>query len=128
MNNNKNAIHRAAQNSPTPTLPVGFQARLTARIKTERRREERQEKLSYIAMGVTAVALLIYAVTLAAQRIDFSWILSLFATQRWQNAKLWGVFAAVLCVMLSLDSYIRQRIYLRQIRKSLLDKNKQQRL
>lgn len=126
--NNRNAIHRAAQSRPAPSLPTGFQARLTARIEAERRREERQEKLSYIAMGVTAVALLIYAVTLAAQQIDFSWILSLFAPQRWQNAKLWGVFAAVLCVMLSLDSYIRQRIYLRQIRKSLLDKNKQQRL
>ena len=122
MNNNKNAIHRAAQNSPTPTLPAGFQARIKARIKAERRREERQEKLSYIAMGVTAFALLIYVVTLAAQRIDFSWISSLFAPQRWQNAKLWGVFTAVLCIMLSLDSYIRQRIYLRRIKNSLESK------
>ena len=119
MNNNKNAIHRAAQNSPTPTLPAGFQARIKARIKAERRREERQEKLSYIAMGVTAFALLIYAVTLAAQRIDFSWISSLFAPQRWQRAKLWGMFAALLCAMLSLDSYIRQRIYLHRLKKEL---------
>ena len=126
--NNRNAIHRAAQSRPAPSLPTGFQARLTARIKAERRREERQEKLSYIAMGVTAFALLIYAVTLAAQRIDLSWTLSLFNPERWRYAKLWGFIAALICAMLTLDSYIRQRIYLQQIRKSLLDKNKQQRL
>ena len=119
MNNSKNAIHRAAQNCPTPTLPAGFQTRIAERIKTERRREERQEKLSYIAMGVTAVALLAFVVIFAAQRLDFSWASSLFAPQRWQHAKLWGMFAALLCAMLSLDSYIRQRIYLHRLKKEL---------
>lgn len=119
MNNSKNAIHRAAQNCPTPTLPAGFQTRIAERIKAERRREERQEKLSYIAMGVTVVALLAFVVTFAAQRLDFSWASSLFAPQRWQHAKLWGMFAALLCAMLSLDSYIRQRIYLHRLKKEL---------
>ena len=119
MNNSKNAIHRAAQNCPTPTLPAGFQTRIAERIKAERRREERQEKLSYIAMGVTAVALLAFVVIFAAQRLDFSWASSLFAPQRWQCAKLWGMFAALLCAMLSLDSYIRQRIYLHRLKKEL---------
>lgn len=119
MNNSKNAIHRAAQNCPTPTLPAGFQTRIAERIKAERRREERQEKLSYIAMGVTAVALLAFVVIFAAQRLDFSWASSLFAPQRWQHAKLWGMFAALLCAMLSLDSYIRQRIYLHRLKKEL---------
>ena len=120
--NNKNAIHRAAQSRPAPTLPAGFQARLTARIETERQREERHEKLSHITMGIIVIALLMYAVILASQRIDFNWTLTLFTPERWQNAKLWGIFAAALCVMLSLDSYIRQRIYLRQLRKSLENK------
>ena len=119
MNNSKNAIHRAAQNCPTPTLPAGFQNRFSARIEKQRRREERQEKLSYIAMGVTAVALLAFVVIFAAQRLDFSWASSLFAPQRWQHAKLWGMFAALLCAMLSLDSYIRQRIYLHRLKKEL---------
>ena len=79
MNNSKNAIHRAVQNCPTPTLPAGFQTRIAERIKAERRREERQEKLSYIAMGVTVVALLAFVVIFAAQRLDFSWASSLFA-------------------------------------------------
>ena len=119
MNNSKNAIHRAAQNYPTPTLPAGFQTRIAERIKAERRREERQEKLSYIVLGVTAVALLAFVVIFAAQRLDFSWASSLFAPQRWQHAKLWGMFAALLCAMLSLDSYIRQRIYLHRLKKEL---------
>ena len=119
MYNSKNAIHRAAQNCPTHTLPAGFQTRIAERIKAERRREERQEKLSYIAMGVTVVALLAFVVIFAAQRLDFRWASSLFAPQRWQNAKLWGVFAAMLCAMLSLDSYIRQRIYLHRLKKEL---------
>ena len=126
--NNRNAIHRAAQSRPAPSLPTGFQARLTARIEAERRREERQEKLSLIAMSITSVAILIYLVILTAQRIDFSWTLSLFNPERWRYTKLWGFIAVLICAMLTLDSYIRQRIYLRQIRKSLLDKNKQQRL
>ena len=119
MNNSKNAIHRAVQNCPTPTLPAGFQTRIAERIKAERRRDERQEKLSYIAMGVTVVALLAFVVIFAAQRLDFSWASSLFAPQRWQRAKLWGMFAALLCAMLSLDSYIRQRIYLHRLKKEL---------
>ena len=119
MNDSKNAIHRAAQNYPTPTLPAGFQTRIAERIKAERRREERQEKLSYIAMGVTVVALLAFVVIFAAQRLDFSWASSLFTPQRWQRAKLWGMFAALLCAMLSLDSYIRQRIYLHRLKKEL---------
>lgn len=119
MNNSKNAIHRAVQNCPTPTLPAGFQTRIAERIKAERRREERQEKLSYIAMGVTVVALLVFVVIFAAQRLDFSWASSLFVPQRWQRAKLWGMFAALLCAMLSLDSYIRQRIYLHRLKKEL---------
>ena len=119
MNNSKNAIHRAAHNCPTPTLPAGFQTRIAERIKAERRREERQEKLSYIVIGVTAVALLAFVVIFAAQRLDFSWASSLFAPQRWQHAKLWGMFAALLCAMLSLDSYIRQRIYLHRLKKEL---------
>ena len=119
MNDSKNAIHRAAQNCPTPTLPAGFQTRIAERIKAERRREERQEKLSYIAMGVTVVALLAFVLIFAAQRLDFSWASSRFAPQRWQRAKLWGMFAALLCAMLSLDSYIRQRIYLHRLKKEL---------
>ena len=119
MNDSKNAIHRAAQNCPTPTLPAGFQTRIAERIKAERRREERQEKLSYIAMGVTVVALLAFVVIFAAQRLDFSCASSLFAPQRWQRAKPWGMFAALLCAMLSLDSYIRQRIYLHRLKKEL---------
>lgn len=119
MNNSKNAIHRAVQNCPTPTLPAGFQTRIAERIKAERRREERQEKLSYIAMGVTVVALLAFVVIFAAQRLDFSWASSLFDPQRWQRAKLWEMFAALLCAMLSLDSYIRQRIYLHRLKKEL---------
>lgn len=122
MNDSKNAIQRAVQNCPTPTLPAGFQTRIAERIKAERRREERQEKLSYIAMGVTVVALLAFVVIFAAQRLNFSWASSLFAPQRWQRAKLWGMFAALLCAMLSLDSYIRQRIYLRRIKNSLESK------
>ena len=117
--NNKNAIYQAAQKRHTPTLPAGFQTRIAERIKAERRREERQEKLSYIVIGVTAVALLAFVVIFAAQRLDFSWASSLFAPQRWQHAKLWGMFAALLCAMLSLDSYIRQRIYLHRLKKEL---------
>lgn len=102
MNISKNAIHRAAQNCPTPTLPAGFQTRIAERIKAERRREERQEKLSYIAMGVTVVALLAFVVIFAAQRLDCSWASSLFAPPAMATRKALGdVCGITLCYALT---------------------------
>lgn len=127
MNNSKNAIHRAAQNCPTPTLPAGFQNRFSARIEKQRRREEWLEKITCMVIGVVSLSLLTAIIVFCVSRLEIDWkmwelpkleLLS-FSLAKWQSAKYWGTIATLLCAMLSLDSYIRQRIYLHRLKKEL---------
>ena len=123
--NNKNAIHRAAQNCPTPTLPAGFQNRFSARIEKQRRREEWLEKITCMVIGVVSLSLLTAIIVFCVSRLEIDWkmwelpkleLLS-FSLAKWQSAKYWGTIATLLCAMLSLDCYIRHQIHLRQLKK-----------
>ena len=125
MNNSKNAIHRAAQNCPTPTLPAGFQNRFSARIEKQRRREEWLEKITCMVIGVVSLSLLTAIIVFCVSRLEIDWkmwelpkleLLS-FSLAKWQSAKYWGTIATLLCAMLSLDCYIRHQIHLRQLKK-----------
>lgn len=129
--NNKNAIYQATQKRHTPTLPAGFQNRFTARIEKQRRREEWLEKITYIAIGIVSLSLLVATIAFLATQLEIDWEkwklfkleLPSFASIKWHSAKYWGTIATLLCAMLSLDCYIRHQIHLRQLKKENESKN-----
>lgn len=126
-----NAIYRAAQRLECKPLPQDFEARVMARIERSQRREELQEQMLFATGCIVTIGALVWAALRYIPALDFG-IVKDFADNTgtlftpdtsfdWQLPSLlkdlhladYGVlyfFAVVLCSLMLLDTFIRQRI------------------
>ena len=130
-----NAIYKAAQRLECKPLPQEFEARVMARIERSQRREELQEQMLFAAGCIVTVGVLVWATLRYIPTLDFGFAVdfadkigTLFTTDLsfdWQLPSLakdlhladYGVlyfFAVVLCSLMLLDTFIRQRIRLKE--------------
>lgn len=130
-----NAIHRAAQRLERRPLPQDFEARVMARIERSQRREELQEQMLFATGCIVTVGMLVWAALRYIPALDFGFardfadkIGTLFTPDHsfdWRLPSLlkdlhladYGVlyfFAVVLCSLMLLDTFIRQRIRLKE--------------
>ncbi len=130
-----NAIYRATQRLECKPLPQEFEARVMARIERSQRREELQEQMLLAAGCIVTVGALVWAALRYIPALDFGFAVD-FADKvgslltpnfsfNWQLPSLakdlhladYGVlyfFAVVLCSLMLLDTFIRQRIRLKE--------------
>lgn len=130
-----NAIHRAAQRLERRPLPQDFEARVMARIERRERREELQEQILFATGCIVTVGVLVWAALRYIPALDFGFsvdfadkIGTIFTPDTsfdWRLPSLskdlhladYGVlyfFAVVLCSLMLLDTFIRQRIRLKE--------------
>lgn len=130
-----NAIYRASHRLECKPLPQEFEARVMARIERSQRREELQEQMLFAAGCIVTVGMLVWAALRYIPALDFGFardfadkIGTLFTTDHsfdWRLPSLlkdlhladYGVlyfFAVVLCSLMLLDTFIRQRIRLKE--------------
>lgn len=130
-----NAIYRAAQRLECKPLPQDFEGRVMARIERNQRREELQEQILFATGCIVTVGMLVWAALRYIPTLDFGFaadfadkIGTLFTTDHsfdWRLPSLskdlhladYGVlyfFAVVLCSLMLLDTFIRQRIRLKE--------------
>ncbi len=130
-----NAIHRATQRLECKPLPQDFEVRVMARIERSQRREELQEQILFATGCIATVGVLVWAALRYIPTLDFGFAVdfadkigTLFTTDHsldWQLPSLlkdlhladYGVlyfFAVVLCSLMLLDTFIRQRIRLKE--------------
>ena len=130
-----NAIYRAAQRFERRPLPQDFEARVMARIERRERREELQEQMLFATGCIATVGVLVWAALRYIPTLDFGFavdfadkigsILTPDLSFDWQLPSLskdlhladYGVlyfFAVVLCSLMLLDTFIRQRIRLKE--------------
>ena len=130
-----NAIHRATHRLERRPLPQDFEGRVMARIERSQRREELQEQILFATGCIATVGVLVWAAMRYIPALDFGFardftdrIGTLFTPDTsfdWQLPSLlkdlhladYGVlyfFAVVLCSLMLLDTFIRQRIRLRE--------------
>ena len=130
-----NAIYRAAQRLERKPLPQEFEARVMASIERSQRREELQEQMLFAAGCIVTVGVLVWATLRYIPTLDFGFaadfadkigsLLTPNFSFDWQLPSLakdlhladYGVlyfFTGVLCSLMLLDTFIRQRIRLRE--------------
>ena len=130
-----NAIYRAAQRLECKPLPQDFEARVMAHIERSQRREELQEQILFAAGCIVTVGVLVWAALRYIPALDFGFavdfadkigtLFTLDLSFDWRLPSLskdlhladYGVlyfFAVVLCSLMLLDTFIRQRIRLKE--------------
>ena len=130
-----NAIYRAAQRLERKPLPQDFEVRVMARIERSQRREELQEQMFFAAGCIVTVGVLVWATLRYIPTLDFGFAVdfadkigTLFTTDHsfdWQlpsiainlhlaDYSVLYFFAVVLCSLMLLDTFIRQRIRLKE--------------
>ena len=130
-----NAIYRAAQKLERRPLPQDFEVRVMARIERSQRREELQEQMLFTAGCIVTVGALVWAALRYIPTLDIGFatdfadkigsLLTPNFSFDWQLPSLakdlhladYGVlyfFAVVLCSLMLLDTFIRQRIRLKE--------------
>lgn len=126
------AIGQATRRLEQKRLPTGFETRLMTRIEKQQRREELADKIIFAVSCVASIALLAWGITLLTGKFDFkpdqpfdiSWPSFEFSLPRLDfegrasdHRLLYIVCVAIVCI-LSLDTYIRHRIYMRKFTKN----------
>lgn len=130
-----NAIYKAAQRLECKPLPQEFEARVMARIERSQRREELQEQMLFATGCIVTVGALVWAALRYIPTLDFGFaadfadkigsLLTPNFSFDWQLPSLskdlhladYGVlyfFAVVSCSLMLLDTFIRQRIRLKE--------------
>ena len=130
-----NAIYKAARRLECKPLPQEFEARVMARIERSQRREELQEQMLFAAGCIVTIGVLVWAALRYIPALDFGFAVdfadkvgSLLTPDHsfdWQLPSIainlhladYGVlyfFAVVLCSLMLLDTFIRQRIRLKE--------------
>lgn len=130
-----NAIYKAVQRLECKPLPQEFEARVMTRIERSQRREELQEQMLFAAGCIVTVGVLVWATLRYIPTLDFGFAVdfadkigALFTLDHsfdWRLPSIainlhladYGVlyfFAVVLCSLMLLDTFIRQRIRLKE--------------
>ena len=130
-----NAIYKAVQRLECKPLQQEFEARVMARIERSQRREELQEQMLFAAGCIVTIGVLVWAAlryipaldfgfavdfadkvgSLLTPDLSFDWRLpSIAINLHLADYSVLYFFAVVLCSLMLLDTFIRQRIRLKK--------------
>ena len=124
------SIGKATRQMPTPELSYGFDIHLSRRICEQAQRAKRRRRLWSIINSLTCSVALLSVMAAVAKKffeiidIEFSLPKIDFSILQSDSTRVVVTLCASLILMLLVDSYFRQRLYIRRIKQSL--DNKQQ--
>ena len=124
------SIGKATRQMPTPELSYGFDIHLSRRICAQAQRAKRRRRLWSIINSLTCSVALLSVMAVAAKKffeiidIEFSLPKIDFSSMQSDSFRMICILSVLLILMLLVDSYFRQRLYISRIKQSL--DNKQQ--
>ena len=124
------SIGKASRQMPTPELSYGFDIHLSRRICEQAQRAKRRRRIWSIANTLTCSIALLSVMAAATKKffeiidIEFSLPKIDFSSMHSDSTRVVVTLCVSLILMLLVDSYFRQRLYIRRIKQSL--DNKQQ--
>lgn len=124
------SIGKATRQMPTPELSYGFDIHLSRRICAQAQRAKRRRRLWSVINSLTCSVALLSVMAVAAKKffeiidIEFSLPKIDFSSMQSDSFRMICILSVSLILMLLVDSYFRQRLYISRIKQSL--DNKQQ--
>ena len=124
------SIGKAIRQMPTPELSYGFDIHLSRRICEQAQRAKRRRRLWSIINSLTCSVALLSVMAAVAKKffeiidIEFSLPKIDISSMQSDSTRVVVTLCVSLILMLLVDSYFRQRLYIRRIKQSL--DNKQQ--
>lgn len=124
------SISKATRQMPTPELSYGFDIHLSRRICVQAQRAKRRRRIWSIANSLTCSVALLSVMAVATKKffeiidIEFSLPKIDFSSMQSDSFRMICILSVLLILMLLVDSYFRQRLYIIRIKQSL--DNKQQ--
>ena len=124
------SIGKASRQMPTPELSYVFDIHLSRRICEQAQRAKRRRRLWSFINSLTCSVALLSVMTAVAKKffeiidIEFSLPTIDFSSMQSDSTRVVVTLCVSLILMLLVDSYFRQRLYIRRIKQSL--DNKQQ--
>ena len=124
------SIGKATQQMPTPELSYGFDIHLSRRICEQAQRAKRRRRIWSIINSLTCSVALLSVMAAVAKKffeiidIEFSLPTIDFSSMHSDSFRMICILSVLLILMLLVDSFFRQRLYIRRIKQSL--DNKQQ--
>ena len=124
------SIGKATRQMPTPELSYGFDIHLSRRICEQAQRAKRRRRIWSIINSLTCSVALLSVMAAVATKffevidIEFSLPKIDFSSMHSDSTRVVVTLCVSLILMLLVDSYFRQRLYIRRIKQSL--DNKQQ--
>ena len=128
--NHDSSIGKAARQIPTPEPSYGFDIHLSRRICEQAQRAKRRRRLWSIINSLTCSVALLSVMAAVAKKffevidIEFSLPKIDFSSMHSDSFRMICILSVLLILMLLVDSFFRQRLYIRRIKQSL--DNKQQ--
>ena len=128
--NHDTSIGKATRQMPTPELSYGFDIHLSRRICAQAQRAKRRRRIWSIVNSLTCSVALLSVMAVAAKKffeiidIEFSLPKIDFSSIQSDSFRMICILSVLLILMLLVDSYFRQRLYISRIKQSL--DNKQQ--
>ena len=128
--NHDSSIGKAARQIPTPEPSYGFDIHLSRRICEQAQRAKRRRRLWSIINSLTCSVALLSVMAAVAKKffeiidIEFSLPTIDFSSMHSDSFRMICIVSVLLILMLLVDSFFRQRLYIRRIKQSL--DNKQQ--
>lgn len=124
------SIGKATRQMPTPELSYGFDIHLSRRICEQAQRAKRRRRIWSIINSLTCSVALLSVMAAVAKKffeiidIEFSLPTIDFSSMHSDSFRMICILSVLLILMLLVDSFFRQRLYIRRIKQSL--DNKQQ--
>lgn len=124
------SIGKATRQMPTPELSYGFDIHLSRRICAQAQRAKRRRRLWSIVNSLTCSVALLSVMAAVAEKffeiidIELSLPTIDFSSMQSDSFRMICILSVLLILMLLVDSYFRQRLYISRIKQSF--DNKQQ--
>ena len=124
------SIGKATRQMPTPELSYGFDIHLSRRICAQAKRDKRRRRIWSIANTLTCSIALLSVMAAATKMffeiidIEFSLPTIDFSFMRSDSFEMICILSVLLILMLLIESYFRQRLYISRIKQSLDNKQR----
>ena len=125
------SIGKAARQMPTPELSYGFDIHLSRRICEQAQKTKRRRRIFNIINSAVCSVVLLSVMGVAIKKfldiidIEFSLPKIDFSILQSDSFGMFIILSISLILMLLVDSYFRQRLYIRRIKQSLDSKQQQ---
>ena len=122
------SIGKATRQMPMPELSYGFDIHLSRRICAQAQRAKRRRRIWSIVNSLTCSIALLSVMAVAAKKffeiidIEFSLPKIDFSSMQSDSFRMICILSVSLILMLLVDSYFRQRLYIRRIKQAIDNK------